>query len=289
MKSLPLLVQPPLYGNGQYCQITANSQQVIFGMSSATGMNNAFLEPYYVLKNLPGMSQITDDSTNTFLFLSNDTTHEPMLLQEPDYTPEQIVNNAQYDKKNADRFVVDGKELLMENEYQMTHYHANMAALIQLGNWFDYLRECGVYDNTRIILVSDHGRQLSHFTELMELDPADYMTSLDFYYPLLMVKDFDSKEFVTSHDFMTNADVPTLAVNNLIENATNPYTGKAITNDEKYAHPQFIICSNDWETSKNNGNTYLPSRWASVQNDLWNRENWILYDGSVVLKEHRAP
>ena len=43
---------------------------------------------------------------------------------------------------------------------QLAHYHANAAALLRLGEWFDWMREQGVYDNTRIIIVSDHGRDL---------------------------------------------------------------------------------------------------------------------------------
>lgn len=40
-----------------------------------------------------------------------------------------------------------------------------MAAMLRLGEWFDYLREEGVYDNTRIILVSDHGYRLEQIEE----------------------------------------------------------------------------------------------------------------------------
>ena len=38
-----------------------------------------------------------------------------------------------------------------------------------------------------------------------------------------------------------------------------------------------------------NGNTFLPSRWASVKDDLWNKENWTFYESQTVLKEHKAP
>ena len=48
----------------------------------------------------------------------------------------------------------------MVNANQLAHYQINMAAMLQLANWFDYMRENGVYDNTRIILVADHGRGL---------------------------------------------------------------------------------------------------------------------------------
>ena len=58
----------------------------------------------------------------------------------------------------------------MENERQVTHYQSNMAAMLQLGRWFDYLRENGVYDNTRIIVMSDHGGTMGQFPELLADD-----------------------------------------------------------------------------------------------------------------------
>lgn len=48
-----------------------------------------------------------------------------------------------------------------------------------------------------------------------------------------MVKDFNRKGFSTSDTFMTNADVPALAMEDLIRDPKNPFTGKAINSDEK--------------------------------------------------------
>lgn len=184
---------------------------------------------------------------------------------------------------------MDGKTLKVDNVTQMSHYHINMASLIQLGNWFDYLRENGVYDNTKIILVADHGRNVEQFEELVMSDTGDWTKDVELYYPLLMVKDFNSEGFNTSYEFMTNADVPTLATKDLIDNPVNPFTGKVINNKEKTAHDQFIIRSREWDISGNDGKTYRPAQWASVSDDLWVRDNWTFYEDEVVLKEHAAP
>ena len=88
---------------------------------------------------------------------------------------------------------------------------------------------------------------------------------------------------------MTNADVPTLAVQNLIENPVNPFTGKPINNDEKYAHDQFVTLSEAWSVSNNNGNTYEASYWASVHDSIWDKNNWTYYDTETVLDKHAAP
>jgi len=43
------------------------------------------------------------------------------------------------------------------------------------------------------------------------------------------------------------------------------------------------------ETTINNGNVFLPDRWISVKDNLWEPDNWTVYDGEHVLTEHKAP
>ena len=86
----------------------------------------------------------------------------------------------------------------IESESQFLHYQTNMAALIQLGKWFDFMRQNGVYDNTRIILVADHGRGLAQFDYMLMSDPK---IDVEWCNPLLMVKDFGSQEFTTSDEY----------------------------------------------------------------------------------------
>ncbi len=295
MKSAPALLQPALYDDGQYNQLRGTgasaqlSGQTIHSMTSSTGMSASFVDPYNVLLNLGNMTEVTDKGENTFLLLTNDVTHDPMMLQEPEYVPAAEVNNEEYERENADRFTLDGKTLKMEDSLQIIHYQTNMAAMIALGEWFDQLRESGVYDNTRIILVSDHGRPLWHRDDLT-YDTGSEVHDLEFYYPLLMVKDFDSSDgFVTSEEFMTNADVPTIASAGLIDNPKNPFTGKDINSDEKYAHDQIVIVSDDFNVATNNKNTFLPAKWASVSGDMRDKNNWQFYSVPSVLKEHALP
>ena len=181
------------------------------------------------------------------------------------------MDNTEYDATHEERFHIGIVPLTIEDEDQMRHYHANMAALLQLGKWFDYLKQNDVYDNTRIILVSDHGSYVRLSEDMML---SDEMNALN-YNPLLMVKDFDSHgELKTDGAFMTNADVPTIAMADLIMNPVNPYSGKPITCEEKYAHPQMIITSHEHEVSKNNGNMYKPGLWYSVEDDIFDPDNW---------------
>ena len=294
MKSMPLFMQETIYQDGQYNASkgasvkTGASTQVTTGLSKGTGINDIFMKSYSVLENLTNITKVTDSEKNTFLSLTNNATHEPVLLQAPDYTPAETVDNTEYDAQNADRFNVDGAQIGINNDVEMKHYHANMASFIQLANWFDYLKANGVYDNTRIILVADHGRALNIREELAHDYLVNFNKSVEGFFPLLMVKDFNSKGFTTSDEFMTTADVPTLATNDLIKDPTNPFTGNKINSDEKQ-HEQLVMHSTDWDITKNNGNTFSPSKWLSIKDNIWNKENWKFYNQETVLDEHKLP
>ncbi|NLV98245.1 MAG: sulfatase-like hydrolase/transferase [Clostridiaceae bacterium] len=294
MKTLPLSLQPLLYDQGNYRYLPdqegelPSSSQTIQSLSKASGFRKAFIQSYDVLQNFPAMTKISDEEQNTFLFLSNDSTHEPMLLQTPDYLPAIQVDNRDYDAAFSSRFQnkENGRQLKMETTNQMAHYHINMAMMLRLGQWFDDLREQGVYDNTRIIIVSDHGSDLRQIEELILDDPYGRKLGLEFYYPLLLVKDFNADQFSVSEEFMTNADVPTLAFEGLISKPVNPFTGKEINNDEKFSHEQFITLSHVYQTDINDGNTFLPSAWASVKDNIWQASNWTFYPEEQVLSEY---
>ncbi len=58
---------------------------------------------------------------------------------------------------------------------------------------------------------------------------------------------------------------------------------------EKTAHDQFIIMSRDWSVDSNGGNTFNPSGWAAVTDDIWDRDDWIFINDDIVLTEHKIP
>ena len=292
-KAAPLFAQPKLYENGRYNYAVSRgtaieTPQTTDGLFRARGVSGGFMNNYNVLHCLPTITSVTEDSQNTFLMLTNDLPHEPSILQMPDYTPAQTADNTAFADQLANGYTVDGRTLKMENEYQIAHYHSNMAAMLLLGKWFDYLRENGVYDNTKIIIVSDHGRDLQQMEEaIFHLGNGETVDS-EFFRALLLVKDFNATGFTFSDEFMTNADTPTLAFDGLIEHPVNPFTGKEINNAEKTAHDQYILDSDLWSVDENNGNVFLPGNWYAVHGDTWDASNWRLVAKNTVLPEEAA-
>ena len=281
MKIMPAYLQQTFYNKGTYNQGDGaqGGAQSATGPYTAYGQSTAYLMAYDVLANLSNITKVTEGDKGQVLIMDNDSTHDVDMLQEPDYVPAQNVDNREYEKAHAGRFTLDGRTLKMETAVQYAHYQCDMAAFLQLGSWFDTLRAQGVYDNTRIIIVSDHGRFLGQVPELIQ----DTGMDAEGYYAMLMVKDFGATEFTTSDEFMTVADVPTLATRGLIDNPTNPFTGNPISSEDKTAHDQYLIWSKNWDISVNNGNTFLPADWYTVHDDIWNRDNWKLVAENTVL------
>ncbi|MCR5059943.1 MAG: YidC/Oxa1 family membrane protein insertase [Saccharofermentans sp.] len=281
LKTAPTALQGVIYNGGSYNYLTSNgitAEEGVFhfpqsygSVSVTDGINPDFYNAYKVLDNLSEIMEITDDDVNNLLVIDNNTAHSPNILQTPDYTLSDSVDNTEYDLANAGRMLPDGRTITVDAYVQMAHYHANMAAIKTLGKWFDRLRENGVWYNTRIIIVADHGRSLFQDSRLIF---DDLMVDAESVNPLLMVKDFNSTGFVTSDEFMTNADVPTIATEGLINDPVNPFTGAAINNDDKFSGPQHIIMSDHWRVQENDGNTFLPGSWYSVHDSIFDRDNW---------------
>ena len=274
MKISPLLIQSGLYQGGRYFNAqnldsVLHHTQFTVNRSLSHGLEDGFLNAYSVLCALPEMTTVLDGNLNTYLAINNGTTHDIMLLQEPEYVPELYIDNTVYDAAHEDRFTVEGRVMRTDIPYEMKSYHCNMAAFLKLGEWFDYLREQGVYNNTRIIIVADHGFALNQFEDMLFGDRTPENTLFNTedamaYNPLLLVKDFGSKGFHIDDRFMTNADTPTLALEDLLENPVNPFTGTKITDAAKDTE-EYHIFNTSFSGPKDNTETaFLPGRWYAL-------------------------
>jgi hypothetical protein len=266
LKAAPVLVQPILYDGGTYFESAKNNTQ-----------SPAFMESYSVLSNLPGLTDIKEDSAGGFVMINNETAHEPCLLQMPDYVPADSVSNGAYE--DSSRFTVDGRTMRVENSYQLEHYHINMATYLQIGKWLDYLKECGVYDNTRIIIVSDHGRTLGQFDDLLVSKELDVQG----YHPILLVKDFNADDFAVSQDFMTNGDVPLLALEGLVESPVNPFTGNPIDDTAKKEGKLYITTAENYDQNPGNTIDVTGGVWYTITGEnIFDKSNWKKVEEPIV-------
>jgi YidC/Oxa1 family membrane protein insertase len=209
------------------------------------------LDCYTTLDYLPLLTEITDDAVNTYTSIVNDLTHDSAIFQYPDYIPVMEITN-----------MGDGP-FAEENSY-----HSNVAAFLLLGKWLNFLRKQEVYDNTRIVIVSDHGRSVgANYSGNISLPDGSRLAS---YHALLLVKDFNARgNPVTDTTFMTHADVPDIVMEGLIDNPQNPFSGNIIKSNKENGISittagalQFMIAEGQWLHVSNN--IFDPDNWERI-------------------------
>ena len=247
-KISPLILRPVIHFHDFWMPKAGNGQQSI----------STFIDNYSLLDYLPALTDVENDE-NCFVIMDNEIPHTQVFTQYPDYTPSLNVT------ETGPGFWNSQKE-----------FHVNMAGYTLLGKYFDYLRENGVYDNTRIIIVADHGAS----TRCPDIfDESIGPRSFEHFNPVLMVKDFgEDAEFDFDYDFMTHADVPAIAMDGVIENPVNPYTKKPIKKLSAEEKNERCVISfsgaNAVNTTVNNGFRINDSDWYTVHDNIFKAENW---------------
>ena len=214
------------------------------------------LDRYIELDVLPDVTSIDEAGMNTYNVVYNEFTHDPCFMKFPDYIPSNNITN-----RGDGPFANEGL------------YHSNIAALILVGKWLDFLKNNNVYDNTRIIIVSDHGLWKSSPDYMMALPNGD---PLSWFAPILLVKDFDSHGTLSvNNEFMTHSDVPLIALKDIIERPVNPWTGKILKADKDSGI--VITSSRDsflQEEIKKYQFDIKSNEWLHVRDNIFEIENW---------------
>jgi len=219
------------------------------------------IDDYALLDLLPELTKIKNEETNNISFIYSLLAHNNSFLQAPDYIPSQEVTNKG-----------DG---LYFNEIP---YHLNMATFLLLGKYFLFLKDNEVYDNTRIIIVADHGTNgvLKNNPDNFSLTITGGSRSVSTFNPLLMFKDFNNDgSLIIDNSFMTNADAPLLAIDGIINEKINPFTNKPLLSDKDKG---IFVYTTDGRTRHGHskykyhvGKNY----YHFVKDNIFIKENWV--------------
>ncbi len=254
----PIVLREAVYNNGTYFNTKENA------LDAKTIIDN-----YSVLDFLPQLCKVEETPNGSYISLMNELTHSNFFFEAPEYKPCANPKNHGTSKFSED-----------------FSYHTQMAALKLLGKWLDYLKEQGVYDNTRIVISADHGGIGTE--DCMEADPdldqrVAPKTHIRYrgrghYHPLFMFKDFNAAgPMVQKEDFMTNADAPSLLLKGLIERPTNPFTNKEIPLDTRPLKENGVIIT----TSDRHRPTYHKDpHHFDIRDDEWWRVKDSVYKAS---------
>ena len=202
-----------------------------------------------------------DSKVPTFNFICNNTTHEYTVLRD-DYLPAVLDGET--------NIAAPGCEA--DSETPVEAWHANVAAYIQLSKTLDMLKQEGIWDNTRIIIVADHGRDIP--LKAFDAFSTELPNSLN---PLFLVKDFgETGAYKIDNTFITNADTPFFATKDLGLSENNPYTGKKLKSHKDFSSFQ-VHEMNVWRIDPLLNSTQFPmentSTWT-VTDNIFLPENW---------------
>jgi hypothetical protein len=125
----------------------------------------------------------------------------------------------------------------------------------------------GCYDNTRIILVADHGTHYYDETYFNGVNQGHFN-------PMLLVKDFGATGFTVCDQIMTNAETPFLAFEGIISDPYNPSTGNPLVSRLSEGH--FHILYNDDIVAEDviGRTTYSEGQWYEVDGDVLSPDSW---------------
>ncbi len=275
-RAAPPFLRSRIYDEGRWNlilesepEVSGDDTFVYFNESNRSKIAKA-INHWSALDLLPEISDVSDESEPQFIYLSSGFTHEPHITN----------SDLKLSLDGKIRYPVAVYKKFKKNLKSVKHLYTDIAALRLLSDWFEWMKENDVYDNTRIIVVSDHGRSvINPMFKVQQLTFSKRKTHVAFYHNLLLVKDFEKRGKVKRNvEFMTTCDVPYLAMKDIVI-GVNPYTKNPIE-ERKNKYP-FIIYHTHWRMSSQKKNKYdIIEKFSVKGNSIFNIKNWQLYNES---------
>ena len=268
MKVAPVIVKGLIYNDGFYL------------MKNAPLRLLHTLRNYYAFDNFIDKLIVNDSKFNCFIMFDNELTHNHNnnTLPPDTFSPaiiEDINKTLEYPVK--DNYI--GEKF--SGSY--SHFSTEMAAYLQIEKVLEYLKDNDVYDNTRIIITSDHGASYSSEKLLFE-DVNGKGVAVNSYNPTLIYKDFDMHgKLQISNEFMTNADAPLLAMKDVIDNPVNPYINKPISEKDRDNFEIDIYGGDKGWNAENYVNDYIfDTYYVSCKTiDIFDKNNWFVKESKT--------
>jgi membrane protein insertase Oxa1/YidC/SpoIIIJ len=215
---------------------------------------------------LPELSQ-TDAAEPNFNFVSNILPHEPYYLDEscrPQLQRLQLTDE-------------EARQVGHQSLFSLQHSIAARCALYSVADYLDFLKAQGVYDNTRIVIVSDHGIKgavKDNSSRAIAGGTQDniYVRTRS----LLLVKDRGTKGALrVSEEFMPNAEVPRIVCTD-IGGCVNPYlNNKPIAANGR--DDPFYVTLVPWQFNLQEPTSFVIERQLTLRNkDPYQVDNWTL-------------
>ena len=214
------------------------------------------VDHYSVLMHLTDMTSI-DNGSGSYTLFTNELTHLPWSISKDTLKPTK-----------EDPYPDTIEVLEMRNGLVPEHYYAEMATIKQIGVFLEFLKKENVYDNTLIIVVSDHcaGDSQPLSQTFGNADPVRGCQT----YPgrpnaLMLVKGFHQRGALRVGDAL----LATTDVRTMVEAAAEGRPFAMPSADRPRYH-----ATGEWQRSRHGQNAYtLQSLWE-ISGPKLKRESW---------------
>lgn len=252
MRSAPYTIKGVLFDKGPWRPFLDQSAETTF-------------REWAQLQAFEEMSLTTAGESN-LNFISSLLPHEPYYMGE-DCQPRH------------EKFVVTGEEVRRRGHvslFSLQHAIGARCALLSVANYLDFLKRAGVYDNTKIVIVSDHGivgpvEDRSTRAIAGGTSAAKFVRTRS----VLLVKERGATGALrVSEAFMPNAEVPRIVCEE-IGGCVNPYlNNKAIVADGR--DDPFLVSIVPWQFSAQQPKSFVIDEQLALKGkDPLNAEGWV--------------
>ena len=258
-RALPVFLRYQLYSHNDWFIPNGNRNLAIVGKG---------IEEYALLQALTNLTKINNIG-NCFNIIHSDTTHEPFNYNN-DFKPSLEIRDVP--KEDLEFYGSD---------FSARSYYSTVASFRELANLFKFLKENNIYDNTKIIITSDHS---GYFNPSIFNEKG--MEEFKVFNAMMFVKDLNSRgEIISNGAFTTIADIPFLATKHL-NKAKNPFTKKIITNDYKTNGVDIIISKHS--DPKGHFKTRIDfDYYYHVKDNIFDINNWKKFEINWKTKESK--
>jgi len=254
-KGSPFLLKRKIYDGSSWLKANSGNETTLHAKT-----NLALLDLAPELSN-------TDSPRKTFKYISNELSHLPWSIDGEG----NISKN--YIKEEAANIYYPDLNMIFINP--QIPYNSAAKILKVLAQWFKWMKKEGVYDLTRIIIVSDHGYSgidpMSKDIMVIKDDTGKVLEGSGRLHPLLMVKDFyRNGDLIRSDHFLTNADTAALATEGI--SSKDPFENPLnINSDSRELVTSFVPTTE----GKNGKYRYKLFGQFRVKGSIFKNENWV--------------
>ncbi len=251
MRTAPYALKNALYHRGNWQPVVDHSAGSTF-------------REWAELKSLPALTA-TDSPDSNLSIIMNVLPHEPYFMGE-DCLPGTKRLTLSDEEVSARKY---------KSLFGLQHAVATRCSLLLVADYFDFLKAEGVYDNTKIIIVSDHGivgpvRDRSSRALKGGTSEGDFVRSRS----VLLVKDEGRRgAMTTSEEFMPNAEVPRIACEQ-IGGCVNPFRGDKTIEAHGRDAP-FYVARTPWRFNRQGPTSLvIEKEVALVNRDPYDAKGW---------------